>query len=318
MYVFLSVTAGAAILIASLSYIAYRKVFKYARKQPDNVFKGLERELTDVKKTRRRLIEQLIEIPYEDIFITSRDGKKLHARYYHVADDAPVALQFHGYKSMGVRDFSGIAVECMKLSQNVLIVDQRSHGESDGKRISFGIKERYDCLDWIKYINDRFSEKTKIILYGVSMGAATVLMASELEMPKNVIGIVADCPYSSPKAIIKKVSRDMKLPASLAYPFIRLGALIYGGFDPNKASPVSAVTKTSIPILLIHGENDGFVPCGMSDEIAKAGNTVKLIKFAEATHGTSILYDKDKYVKAVEGFTSKILSEQKDGIRNED
>ena len=178
---------------------------------------------------------------------------------------------------MSLRDFSGGAYECISRGHNLLLIDQRAHGKSDGKVITFGIKERFDVKSWIDYSIHRHGENVKIMLYGISMGAATVLMASELNLPKNVVGIVADCPYSSPKAIIKKVTGEMGLPATLFYPFIRLGALIFGGFDPSSAAPILAVKNTDIPILLIHGDADDFVPCEMSDEISESGRTVKYI-----------------------------------------
>lgn len=308
MYIFIPIAAIAAVVL-SMSYVAFRMAFRFVKGGKLELYHGLDGELDEIKKKRRALIERLASIPSEDVYTESYDGLKLHARYYHERDGAPLDIQFHGYKSMALRDFSGGAYESISRGHNLLLVDQRAHGESCGKVITFGIKERQDVKSWINYALGRFGDSTKIMLYGISMGAATVLMASELALPENVVGIVADCPYSSPKAIIKKVTRDMGLPSTLFYPFVRLGALIFGRFDPNKAAPVSAVKSTDIPILLIHGDADSFVPCRMSDEINESGNTVTYVKIKDAPHGLSYIYDYDTYISALEEFITKHIGE---------
>ena len=307
MFVFTAVTLLVIALPLLVCFIAFTKVFASRRKKHASLYHGLGGEPSELKRKRRELLERMIKIPYEEVSITSFDGTRLYAGYYHKGDGLPLAIQFHGYRSMRVRDFSGGAYEALELGQNVLLVDQRAHGKSEGKVISFGIKERLDCKAWVEYATERFGKDVKIILYGISMGAATVLMASELDLPGNVVGIVADCPYSSPKAIIKKVCRDIKLSPALTYPFIKIGALLFGGFNPDKASPVEAVKNTVLPILLIHGEGDRFVPPSMSDEIAKAGKTVTYLKIPEATHALSMLYDRTTYIDALKKFTEKIL-----------
>lgn len=147
------------------------------------------------------------ELTFESVFITSFDGVKLYARYYHVRDGAPLQIQFHGYRGSALLDFCGGNKLAREIGHNTLVVDQRAHGKSGGNTITFGINERYDCLSCINYAVERSGKETPIFLSGVSMDAATVLMASELNLPDNVIGIIADSPYSSPEEIIRKVCR---------------------------------------------------------------------------------------------------------------
>ena len=260
------------------------------------------------------LIREMDEIPYEAVTISAQDGTKLAARYYHVRDGAPLQIQFHGYRGTAVRDFCGGNKLARESGQNTLVVDQRAHGKSGGTAITFGIRERWDCLSWAEYANQRFGSDTPIFLSGVSMGAATVLMASELKLPANVIGIIADCPYSSPEAIIRKVCReDMHLPPALVMPFIRLGARLFGHFDLREASALEAVQHTHIPILLIHGEDDRFVPCDMSREIfgACAGEKNR-VTFPGAGHGLSYIVDTETYSDAVSCFVSQCLQKKED------
>ena len=174
--------------------------------------------------------------------------------------------------------------------------------------ISFGIRERYDCLKWIEYVQTRFGADTPIILCGISMGAATVLMSTSLNLPKCVRGILADCPYSSPAAIIRKVCKDEGYPPALAYPFLWLGALIYGGFALNSCSAVSAVKNANVPILLIHGSDDRFVPNYMSEEILKnCASDAQLHIFPNAGHGLSYIVDHVRYEEICLKFLKEVV-----------
>lgn len=311
MYILIGAIFAVLLLILLVSYIAFRMTFLFRDGDKRELYHGLDGELDEIKKKRRALIERIADIPCEDVYTESYDGKKLHARYYHTRDGAPLAIQFHGYKSMALRDFSGGGYECISRGHNLLLIDQRAHGKSEGNVITFGTKERFDVKTWIEYSLDRFGGNVQIMLYGISMGAGTVLMASELGLPKNVVGIVADCPFSSSRAIIKKVIRDMGLPQKILYPFVKLGALIFGRFNPDAASPVSAVENTCIPVLLIHGTGDTFVPCEMSDEINEHGKTVTYIKIKDATHGLSYLYDYGKYMGALDKFINEHIGDSK-------
>lgn len=294
------------------SYICYRISFFAPKRIAD---KDVRIHLPDGKQyiaVRRGIedsVNRMLMRPFEPVAITTFDGKKLYGRYYHVADSAPLQIQFHGYKSHAVLDFCGGSLYAGKIGHNSLVVDQRSHGQSDGTAITFGILERKDVLCWVDYARSRFGNDVKILLAGLSMGAATVLMASDLDLPKNVVGIIADCPYSSPKEIIKTVcKRDMHLPAELLYPFIKLGARLFAGFDLDESSALSSVAKTTLPILLIHGVADHFVPCDMSREIKKANpDLVTLVTVPDAGHGLCYMTNPTIYESAMMEFINSIL-----------
>lgn len=299
------------LIIIGISFYAYRMAF-YAPKRVDEELYQLpmgpqyEKEHSNIITSINKMLEQ----PYEEVIITSFDGTKLFARYYHIEDNAPLQIQFHGYKSSAILDFCGGSYLARKMKHNALVVDQRSHGKSEGHIITFGIRERRDCLCWIQYARTRFGEHVPIILFGLSMGAATVLMASDLALPDNVKGIIADCPYSSPKEIIQKVCTDQKLPAKLTYPFVRLGALLFGHFNLEESSAVNAVAHTDIPILLIHGLEDRFVPWEMSDSIHKSCASAATLKtISGAGHGLCYLISPADYEKATMGFVADILSD---------
>ena len=301
------------VFLFAISYLVYRKAFYVSQKSKENVCEIPSGEQYErVKDSILSLVKEMDALTYESISITAFDGVELYARYYHVSDGAPLQIQFHGYRGSALRDFCGGHKLAREAGHNILLVDQRAHGKSGGKTITFGIKERYDCLSWVNYALERFGKETPIFLSGVSMGAATVLMASELDLPDNVIGIIADSPYSSPEEIIRKVcSEDMGLAPALAMFFIRLGAGIFGRFNLKTADAVNAVRHTKIPILLLHGESDLFVPCNMSKVIEEnASGRVVRETFPGAGHGISYIIDPDRYSAVVNRFIEECLTSQ--------
>ena len=271
-------------------------------------------DYTDDDQTRKikpvmdAAIAEFEKFPFEEVSITSHDGLKLTGRYYHVADGAPLEIQCHGYKGNALRDFSGAWPIAKAAGRNVLLINQRCHGGSEGHTITFGILERRDVMGWIQYANERFGN-VPILLSGVSMGAATVLMVSGRNLPANVKGIVADCPYDAPSNIIKKVlGQDMGMPVKLVYPLIRLGGILYGKFNLNADSPLEAVTKATVPVLLIHGDDDRFVPYPMSQNIyAAAPEKIRFHTVPGAGHAMDQIWDPETYRKVVTDFTSTVL-----------
>lgn len=261
------------------------------------------------REAMTQMVRTVLALPYEDVWIRSDDGLHLHGKYYAGRPGAPVQIMMHGYKSGAERDFCGGAQIAVQGGYHVLLVDQRAHGKSEGRCLTFGIQERYDCRAWVNYAVGRFGADTKILLYGVSMGAATVLMAGGLNLPRNVVGIVADCGYSSPAAIIRKVIRDQHLPIFPVYQLIRLGGKLFGGFDLESATVTDALAHCDIPVLLIHGGDDRFVPCDMGHENYAhcAARSKQLLVVPGAGHGLSYMVDREAYLAALESFLRSVL-----------
>ena len=280
------------------------------RRQPNDEDIPMGTEFGEYAEVINKYIKEFKEIPYEKVTIQSRDGIKLAARYYHFKDDAPVSIVFHGYRGSVARDASGGFRMSRDNGFNVLLINQRAHFESEGRTITFGVKERYDCLDWIEYVRNRFGEDTKIFLMGLSMGAAVVLMAGGLDLPSNVKGILADFGYTSPKEIIQTVIKQMKLPAKISYFCVRLSALIFGGFDLEEASALEAMKKCKVPVMFIHGEADDFVPCQMSlDNYNACASRKEILTVPGATHGMSYCIDSEAYVNGVQKFIDSVMNE---------
>ncbi|MBQ8768080.1 MAG: alpha/beta hydrolase [Oscillospiraceae bacterium] len=297
------------IVILLLSRYTYKICFHVAKDHFEDPYEQVNRpQFQAVQHLMDRSTRIMEQTQCEDVYISSYDGLTLHGRFYDVVKDAPVIIVFHGYRSPTLRDCAGGFALGLKLGYNVLAVDQRAHGTSGGRVISFGIRERYDCLKWIEYVRRRLGAETPIILSGISMGAATVLMSASLQLPKNVRGIMADCAYSSPSAIIRKVCKDVGYPPPLAYPFLWLGAFVFGGFILNSCDAVSAVKNTNIPILLIHGGDDRFVPCEMSKQIYEnCADHAQLHIFQDAGHGLSYITDHVRYEEICLKFLQQVI-----------
>lgn len=256
-------------------------------------------------------IQAMKETSFEKVSFVTKDRVRLVGRYYHNKDGAPLVLMFHGYRSSALRDAMGAFMFSKECGYNILIVDQRAHRESGGRTITFGVKERQDCLEWVKYAVRRFGKDVKIMLIGLSMGASTVLMATELDLPANVRGVIADCGYSTPKDILSSVIKKMQLPVEPVYWAVRLSAMIYGRFDPEKASAKEALKKCKVPVLFIHGESDNLVPCQMSRDNYKACASEKeLFTVPGAEHGMSYLLAPEEYATRVKRFLKKIFEEK--------
>lgn len=257
----------------------------------------------------REIFRTLADKPFEKVTIRSHDGLTLSARYYHVADGAPLDICCHGYKSHPYTDFSGGSQLCFEMGHNLLLIDQRAQHDSQGTCMTFGILERWDVLDWVNYAITRFGSDVKITLYGVSMGGATVLMAAELPLPENVKGIVADCPFAIPEEIILDVGRKLHYPPKLIRPFLHIAARLYGGFRLNETDAIKAVQKAKVPIVIIHGEEDTYVPCAMSEPVALANpRMVRRYTFPGAEHAISFLVDEPRYRQIVTEFVNEILA----------
>ena len=297
------------ILSLLIAYICFRIVFYESRKQhlsPDEIPLPEGEIYEPYHPLMKKWILEARSYPYEDYYIKSHDGLTLHAKYFEYAPEAVTEIMFHGYRGSAERDLSGGIQRCFALGRNVLLVDQRTSCGSEGNVISFGINEHHDCLAWIDFAINTFGPDVKLVLTGISMGASTVLMAAGKPLPKNVVGVLADCGFSSPKEIIKKCAKDDHYPAELIYPFIKLGAKIFGHFDLEEYSPMEAMKTCKVPIIFLHGEDDAYVPCYMSHKMYEACNSPKeLVTVPNAGHGLVYLVDNQKYFQSVIEFFSK-------------
>ena len=309
LFLLLGITIFLILFSLIVAYICFRMVFYAPRKHKlsSDDLPVPEGEIYEpYHSLMKKWILEARNYPHENYYIQSHDGLTLHAKYFEHAPGAVTEIMFHGYRGSAERDLSGGIQRCFALGRNVLVVDQRTSCGSEGNVISFGINEHRDCLAWIDFAVNHFGPDVKLVLTGISMGASTVLMAAGKPLPENVVGVLADCGFSSPKNIIRKCAKDRHYPVNLIYPFIRLGAKLFGHFDLEEYSPLEAMKTCKVPIIFFHGEDDDFVPCYMSREVYDACTSPKkLVTIPGAGHGLVYLVDNEKYFQSVVEFFSE-------------
>lgn len=246
----------------------------------------------------------------EDVECMSYDFKCLHGILLPNENARGTMILFHGWHSSYKLDFMSSVKLYYMLGFNLLIVEQRAHGESEGRYLSYGVKESRDVASWVTYAATLFGDEHPIFLGGVSMGASTVLMAADTELDGNVRGIIADCGFTSPYDIIECVVKaDYKyLPAKPILAYIDLFARIFAGFSLKEKSTLTAVSKAKYPILFFHGKADGFVPYSMTVDAYNACISEKEIMLVPgARHGLSFIVEPEKYIEKISNFVDKYM-----------
>ena len=239
----------------------------------------------------------------EQVEIAGHGGVKLKGHLLNAENPKRIIIAVHGWRGTWSRDF-GIVSDFFKKNSTVLYVEQRAQAGSEGDYITFGICERYDIIEWIKWVLKRFSHELPIYLLGVSMGASTVLMSTGLGLDGAVHGIIADSGFTAPEAIWSHVVRSsLHLPYGFYKRQARAEYEKRTGYNPSECSTLEALKSCTTPVLFVHGTDDSFVPVEMTYENYKACHSPKrLFVVPGANHGMSYFVDKSGYEGEVERF----------------
>lgn len=308
----IGIIAGIFLLLTlAASYYCYRIAFYSAPRQPrDPDFIDIpEGDIYEVfRSDMERWTRTVRSLPQEDVQIQSFDGLTLRGKFFEYAPGAPVEILLHGYRGNAERDMNGGVLRCRNLGRSALLIDHRASGASDGNVISFGVNEHRDCLQWVDFLIKKLGPDVKIILTGISMGAATAMICAGTNLPENVVGVLADCGFSSAREIMYKVIREMGLPPKPCFPFVKLGARLFGHFRLEEVSPIEAVKRAKVPIIFYHGESDDFVPCDMSRACYEACASKKmLVTIPGAGHGLCYPVDPKLYMDSLTEFSKNWL-----------
>lgn len=316
-----NIVAAAGILAAAgigeTAYF-YNRTMKRGNAKTDRTIKMSGTDWAKYYPLMEKRKEYVLAQTHRDVSITSFDGLKLHATYFpavedgedgNISDVKKAVICFHGYTGEGLSNHVAIADYFLKRGYAMLMPDARAHGESEGEYIGFGCLDRQDALGWINWMIQELGEDVKIMLHGTSMGGATVLMTSGLELPDNVKGIVSDCGFTSPKEVFTHVLNSMyHLPA---FPAIQGADLInrkLAGYGMDECNAKYEVQKAKVPILFIHGSADTFVPCSMCQEIYDNCRSPKRKLIVEgAAHAESYYKEMEIYEKALDEFAEEIF-----------
>ncbi len=248
----------------------------------------------------------------QDVQILSRDGLTLRGLWVPAENPRGTIILAHGYHSCILTDFSFIYDRYHKAGLNLLLPNQRGHRTSQGRFITFGVKESRDFIDWGHYVNNHLGN-WPIIYSGLSMGAATTMYVAGQDYPKNTVGFIADCGFTSPKEIISQVFKQMtKLPA---WPFLwstELFARLFAGFSLDEMHTTRTLKDNKLPIILVHGLADDFVPSSMTQRSFDAcGGEKELLLVEGAGHGVSFGKAEEEYEALVMAFFDRVLGGRK-------
>ena len=237
----------------------------------------------------------------EPVSIRSYDGLTLRGEYLARPDSLRTVICVHGYRASGIGNFAPVLPVLADMGCDILLIDQRACGASGGDAITFGMKERYDVLAWCRWLTDERGCTHPVFLDGISLGCSTVLMASDLDLPENVRGVIADCGYTSAYEIIASVMKKvLKIPPGPLMPLLQLASRIELGMPLDAVSAEDCVRRTRIPVLFAHGEQDHFVPVEMGKRnYAACASRKWLLLSPDAAHGESWLKSREEYTKLI-------------------
>lgn len=300
--------------VGAISYSMSHALISIATDRRLNITPGIRakkmlsgcKDIENIEKLCNENAERLKRGDCYTLYITSKDGERL-AGHLHLCENAKrTVIAMHGWRSSWAKDFGAVSDFFHSQGCNVLYPEQRGQNNSGGAHIDFGLTERFDCVDWIRLINtDKSLSALPIYLCGVSMGATTVLMATGLSLPHNVVGVIADCGFTSPGAIWKHVSEKN---LHIAYDPLRAALIRYIcrkklRIDPDGYSTVDAMKVCRIPVLFVHGSEDKFVPIEMTyDNYRACASEKRLFIVPGADHGMSYFTDKQGYESEVRRF----------------
>ena len=300
--------AGAGALAAGLSAVAvagFRTAVVRRDLTPEQERQHLERgSWRDCLEEIDREMAWFRAQKPEELTIRSRDGLKLCGSYLEAPDAKACMLLCHGYRSRGGLDFALVLRTLYEHGCSVLVIDQRAHGRSEGKYIAYGVLERYDCQQWAWFLHAKLGGRVPIFLEGMSMGASTVMMAAELALPPSVVGIIADCGYNSPWEELRHcIKYRYHLPVFPVLPLTELMCRLVAGYSLKGASAAASLANSPLPLLIIHGMDDDFVPATMTAEnYAAAAGEKRQILVPGARHALSYLVDRGRLEKELMDF----------------
>lgn len=264
---------------------------KTAHKKPES----LQKKTLNVGDFKDRLHEANLWMEKqhpEKVTIKGMDGLSLAGGLYINPNAKRIVLCVHGYRGDGKTAFSTILPFYLENGCSVLIIDQRAHGESEGKYITFGAKESEDVALWAKFLAKRFPGMP-IFMDGVSMGAASVMMSTACGLPKEVCAVISDCGYTTPAEILAQVVKNsMGLSPALVLPLTSLVCRLRSGSGLWDVSAPRALAQCKLPILFLHGKDDTFVPTYMARQnYTAAAGEKRLVVVPDAGHAVSWLAD---------------------------
>ena len=311
--IFFHCLLGLMLLALSASFVLFCTVFARGGRHEDFLWRKLARQARNadaVRQIRAGLDWYRSQKP-QRWRIRSFDGTALAADFLPAAGNSRgTVILCHGWRSSGPTDFAWMFREYADRGLDLLVLHQRGHGASGGLWLGFGVLERRDLQCWVAEVCRRQGDSRPILLHGMSMGGATVQFALDLPLPDNVAGAVVDCGFSSPWEECAAVLHRYHLPARPILDVLDVWVRLLAGYRLRDCHAGDVMTRNRRPVLWLHGQRDGLVPCRMSQETYAAAVCPKwLVTVPDAGHELAWLRDPAGCRAAWEAFLTHCLPE---------
>lgn len=308
------ITAGIT-YVAGVAVLTYKTFVSPPPPKHDNPHAGrfYDEDVVDATNETNEAIENLKEKYHpEDVYIYTDDGLTLPG-YFYINENGSknTIICVHGYNTNSSYAFATMVEPILNAGYNCFLVNHRHFEGNEGKFTGFGILEKNELIKWIECVNNYFPDG-KIILYGTSMGAATIMQASDQDLTENVVGFIEDCGFTTCYDEFSYLTKSvLHLPSKPIIDGVNVLTKAFLDLDIKTSDSREALKNTKLPALFIHGGRDNFVPTYMVEECYEAcgSEDKKLIIYDDARHVHSHFKYKEQYEKDIFEFTKRIFGE---------
>ncbi|SHE88614.1 hypothetical protein SAMN05444392_104129 [Seinonella peptonophila] len=291
------------IVVISISLYGFYRITQTKKQLADRCFQIVENRGLYSR-------QEFSLLPKEEVTIKSKDGHQLHGYYIDAfPEQQDVVMIVHGY-TVAYPWSMQFASVFLKKRFNLLVIDQRAHGESEGRYTTYGVQEKYDIERWVEWLRTRKGRNVRIGFHGQSLGGGTVLEYSRLS--DEIMFMIIDCSYADFSELVKyQIRRLYRVPLFPVYYLIQCWVYLFARFKLSEVKPITASASSKFPILFIHGSHDWFIPPSMSKQLydAKKVGKKELVFIEGAGHGNSLPHNRKRYEQVVKNFLNEISLE---------
>lgn len=291
--------------LVSASLCIFEKVFRGNSDKAAEIIADARKNTDPTVQMRVATYDRMASMPHDRLSLKSEDGLTLRARYYPNGASKRVAVTVHGWRSAPWWDYGGTFEMLYNAGYAVLAISQRALFESDGRYVTYGVREQKDLRDWISLLLKRYGDDLSIALFGVSMGATTVLLATGERLPKQVKCAVSDCAFTDAASLFRTTAKGW-LPISRLC--VDLVLRLHCGVSYFRSNAVKAVAGSVTPTFFIHGDADEVVPYPMMEKLYRACAAPKECRTVPgALHGEAYATDPEGYAAHILPFLARYM-----------
>lgn len=297
-------------LFGAVALLTGKVLFEYVQHRDSSALKTQPPQYAPTNQAIK-WAQQLEQLPQQTVQLVAHDGWTLTGFLTSNPQNLGTVLIVHGF-GVDHHSLDKIGGLFYQLGYNVLQPDNRAAGLSGGDYLSYGYLEKYDVKLWLEWLQQQSQLQKPLILFGASMGAATVLQSLALSLPSQLAGVIADSSYTNAQAISEyTIHRQFKLPSKALTKLISLWSKVKFGASYAQIDAQPALRQTKVPVLLIRGLKDTTVPPQMSVQLMQeATSAVQLVDFVNGSHIRSIESDPKRYAQVIQQFCAQVTAKK--------